>query len=173
MMVSFRSLWADKRAVASVELALMMPILFAFLFTTFEGGHYLWTEHKLIKATRLGARYAARLPRSSFPTCPSPGAMADVSDSSLVSVNQIRQVTRTGRVDGMAPPKVRGWKLEDINVKFDCSANSTGIFSGQTGGGRRVIVSTRIQYPSVMGLLGIADPSLIVRGQAEAVVPGV
>lgn len=172
-MVKLRRLWADNQAVASVELALMMPILFAFLFTTFEGGHYLWTEHKLIKATRLGARYAARLPTSSFQTCPASGTMANVADSDQVTVNQIRQVTRTGRVDGLAPPKVRGWKLEDIDVKFDCSANSDGIFSGLAGGGRRVIVSTRIKYPSVMGLLGIADPSLIVRGQAEAVVPSV
>ena len=43
-------------------MALVLPMLFALMFTTFEGGAYMWTEHKVVKGVRDGARYAARLP---------------------------------------------------------------------------------------------------------------
>ena len=61
----------NSNASAGAEMALMMPILFALIFTTFEGGNYMWTEHKVLKGVRDGARYAARLPFEYY-SCTSP-----------------------------------------------------------------------------------------------------
>ena len=51
----------DTRAAAAVEMALILPMAFALLFTTMEAGYYFQTEHKAIKYVREGARYASRL----------------------------------------------------------------------------------------------------------------
>jgi Flp pilus assembly protein TadG len=49
-------------ASASVEFALMVPMLVVLLFGGAEAGHFVWTQHKLVEAVRDGARYASRLP---------------------------------------------------------------------------------------------------------------
>ena len=45
------------RGSASVEFALMLPLLLILLFGGIEAGHFVWTQHKLAEAVRDGARY--------------------------------------------------------------------------------------------------------------------
>ena len=62
-----RSFLANRSGTAAVEMALSLPIILVLIFSTFEGAHFLWSQHKVIKGVRDGARYAARLPFSKYP----------------------------------------------------------------------------------------------------------
>ncbi|HSG55028.1 MAG TPA: TadE/TadG family type IV pilus assembly protein, partial [Paracoccaceae bacterium] len=55
-----RRLIKDTRASAATEFALSLPMMLALMFVGMEAGHFFWTEHKLVKAVRDGARFAAR-----------------------------------------------------------------------------------------------------------------
>lgn len=167
-MMRLRPLLRDRRGVASVEMALMLPILFAFMFTTFEGGHYLWTEHKVIKGVRQGARYAARLPFSSY-NC----ASTDPTGTTNIPIDTIKNVVRTGLPSGQAFSKVRGWTNSDITISVSCDAGTTsGLYSDVAGGAPRVMVSTVVTYPAIYGLLGFDTSDWKVRAQAQAAVSG-
>ena len=159
----------DRRGVASVEMALMTPIVFALMFTTFEGGNYLWTEHKVIKGVRQGARYAARLPFTSY-DCSSTAPMGTTD----IPLDNIKNVVRTGIPSGQAFPKVKGWTNTDITITVSCdSTTQTGLYETVTGGAPRVTVSTVVAYPALLGLLGFDTTNVKVRAQAQAAVAGV
>ena len=48
MMRGFRPFLRDARGAAAAEMALMLPLLVVMLFVTFEGGYFLWNEHKVV-----------------------------------------------------------------------------------------------------------------------------
>lgn len=169
MIRSFASRFCkDRTASAAAEMALMLPVLFALIFTTYEGGHYMWSEHKVLKGVRDGARYAARLPFTNF----------DCTDTDLVGADaatrmtEIKNLTRTGMISG-GTPKVPGWADDDITVSVQCNATyNTGLYSGIAGGAPTVTVATVVEYPSILGLLGFDTSGAVVRGQANAAVTG-
>ncbi|GGD57362.1 TadE/TadG family type IV pilus assembly protein [Croceicoccus mobilis] len=169
-MIGFlRRLRADRRGVASVEMALATPIVFALMFTAFEGGYYMWTEHKVIKGVRQGARYAARLPFTGV-DC-SAGTMAGTTD---IPIDNIKNVVRTGNPAGTSIPKVRGWVNSNITISISCdSGTKTGLYSEAGDGAPIVTVSTVVAYPAIIGLLGFDTRNVKVRAQAEAAVAGV
>ncbi len=173
MMCALRKFLRNRTGVASVEMALMLPVLFAFMFTTFEGGYYLWTEHKVIKGVRQGARYAARLPFSNF-ACSSAGTVTSLSNELGADVyDDIRNVVVYGNAAGTGHPKVRGWTRDDISISIDCdSGTTTGLYKTKAGGAARVLVNTVVDYPAIYGLLGFDTGALKVRAQAQAAVAG-
>ena len=159
----------NRSGVASVEMALMIPVLFAFMFTTFEAGNYLWTDHKIIKATRQGARYVARLPFSSF-NC----ATGTVENATMLA--QVKTTMRTGSPTGAGSIKVRGWTDSDISITVSCISNSSlgtdkGLYTSK-GSAPVVTVSSRVKYPAIVGLLGFDTSNTFVRSQAQAAVTG-
>lgn len=169
MIASLRHLLRDRRGVASVEFALMTPVVFALMFTAFEGGHYLWTEHKVIKGVRQGARYAARLPFASY-SCGS----TTPTGTTDIPLDNIKNVVRTGIPSGQAFPKVKGWTNGDITITVSCNSSfDEGLYSNTTGGAPRVLVSTVVTYPAILGLLGFDTSDVKVRAQAQAAVAGV
>jgi Flp pilus assembly protein TadG len=169
MMRRIRNLLRDRRGVASVEMALMTPVVFALMFTCFEGGYYLWTEHKVIKGVRQGARYAARLPFTSY-DC----ASTAPTGTTDIPLDNIKNVVRTGLPSGLAYPKVKGWTNSDITITVSCdSSTTTGLYKDVTGGAPRVMVSTVVTYPAILGLLGFDTSNVKVRAQAQAAVAGV
>lgn len=155
----------DTRGAAAAEMALMLPLLLILMFVGFESGHYFYTEQKVIKAVREGARYGGRLPWSNFPCG---------SATSQAAIDQIRQVTRTGTVAG-TNARVPGMTLANITVSHRCDANFTddGIFRGTTGGAPVVLVQARAGYNSLFEQLGLIDSSAIVQASAEAAVNGI
>lgn len=183
MIARVRHLLRDLGGVASVEFALITPVVFALMFTAFEGGHYLWTEHKVIKGVRLGARYAARLPFSNF-SCPGAAEItsltrADGSDA----FDDIREVVVYGKIQDevdesgaskiTSNPKVKGWTKEDVAITLSCDpTTTTGIYSGKSGA-PRILVNTVVDYPAIYGLLGFDTSKVVVRAQAEAAAAGV
>lgn len=165
----------DLTATAAVEMALVMPILFALMFTTFEGGNYLLTEHKVVKGVRDGARYAGRLPFDYY-NCGS-AALVDSADPDALTAaeieTQIKNLTRTGLISG-GSPKVKDWADGDISITIACDGDfDEGLYSEISGGAPHVVVSTVVQYPAILGLLGFDTSGVIVRAQANAPVTGI
>lgn len=155
----------DTRGAAAAEMALMIPLLLIFMFVGFEAGHYFYTEHKVIKSVREGARYGGRLPWINFPCG---GSISGAAES------QIKQVTRTGTTTGTAA-RVPGMALDDITVTYRCDTDyeGDGIFKGTTGGAPILLVEARTAYPSLFEQLGLLDSSIDVQASAEAVVNGI
>jgi Flp pilus assembly protein TadG len=161
----------DSRGNAAAEMALMLPLLVVLLFGTFEGGYFLWSEHKVIMGVRDGARYAARQDFSKF-TCPS------TIDPTVVS--QIQNVTRTGYPNGDSPvvagtdnPTVPGWTSAEVTVTLSCdSSTQTGIYAAFADGAPRVTVSARVPYPDLFGVIGFTATSLHLNASAQSAVMG-
>lgn len=143
----------------------MLPLLLLLMFGGFEAGAYFYTEQKVIKAVREGARYAGRQTFASFP--------CGGSINSAVEDN-IQNVTLTGTPTGTIA-RVPGMEQDDVTVTFRCDASWTGqgIFAGTSGGAPIVLVSATSGYPSLFGSLGVFDNSFNVGARAEAVVNGI
>ena len=153
----------DRRGSAAAEIALMLPLMLIVMFSTFEAAHYFYTEQKIIEAVRQGARYAGRLPFSSY-TCPGSinGTTAD----------EIKTVTRTGTVGG-TDPLIRGWSNTDITVTLACnSGTSTGVFQGNAGGAPIVTVAATADYSSLFGAFS-GFTATQVRASSQATVNGI
>lgn len=162
----------DRSASAATEMALMMPILFALMFTTYEGGHYMWTEHKVLKGVRDGARYAARLPFDYY-SCSSADLQNPTGQATgATRTTEIKNLTRTGLLIG-GNAKVPGWQDSSVTVSVACNATyNTGLYTKITGGAPTVTVSTVVTYPSILGMLGFDTSAAKVRAQANAAVTG-
>ena len=155
----------ETRGAAAAEMALMLPLLLILIFVGFEAGHYFYTEHKVIKAVREGARYAGRQPWG-YINCNDP-IDADAE-------SRIKQVTLTGTLTGTVP-RIPGMELGDITVTRGCDPNfeGDGIFKGTADGAPLVLVQARTAYPSLFEQLGLLDSSFQVQASAEAVVNGI
>ena len=155
----------DTRGAAAAEMALMIPLLLTLMFVGFEAGHYFYTEHKVIKAVREGARYAGRQPWG-FINC------TDPIDAAAES--RIKQVTLTGTLTGTVP-RVPGMTLDSITVKRGCANayEGLGIFKGTADGAPLVLVEARTAYPSLFEQLGLLKSSIDVQASAQAVVSGI
>lgn len=54
-----RAFLKDQHGGPAAEFALVVPILFLFLFGIIDAGRFMWTLNRAEKATQMGARYAA------------------------------------------------------------------------------------------------------------------
>jgi Flp pilus assembly protein TadG len=157
------SFLGDARGTAAAEMALLLPLLIMLLMGTFEGGYFLWSEHKVLKGVRDGARYAARHDFTDF-TCPS------TIDSTLT--DDVKNLTRTGTTDGSGPAAVPGWVNDDVTVSLSCDdATDTGIYAA-LGTAPRVKVAASVAYPSLFGTLGFNTGSLHLNASAQSAVMG-
>jgi Flp pilus assembly protein TadG len=158
----------DTGAAAAAEMALILPMLLTIMFGGLEAGAYLWTEHKVIKGVRDGARFAARQPFSSF-SC---SAMTNNT-----ALTQVKNLTRTGQLTG-GTAKVAGWGDNQVNVVVACNApvansyTSGGLYKTQTGGAIHVTVSAEVPYPSLFQSLGFDTSDVVVKSSAHAAVMG-
>ena len=161
------SLPGDARGTAAAELALLLPLLVLLLMGTFEGGYFLWSEHKVVKGVRDGARYAARHDFTDF-TCPS------TIDSTLQ--DDVKNLVRTGTADGSGSAAVPGWVNDDVTVTLTCDddpdlGTDSGIYAA-LGTAPRVKVSASVPYPSLFGTLGFDTTSVHLNASAQSAVMG-
>jgi Flp pilus assembly protein TadG len=147
---------------AAAEMALIVPLVLALIFAMFEGGYYMWSEHKVVKGVRDAARYAGRLDFSKY-TCP--------STIDATARDQIKNLTRTGQLSG-GTAKVPGWVDSDVTVAVTCASGTGGIYGVVGGNAPRVKVSALVVYPSLMGSLGFTSASINLRAEAESPVMG-
>ena len=160
-MISLRAFIRDESGAAATEMALLLPLSLILMFGGFEAGHYFYTEQKIVKAVRDGARYAGRLPFDAY----------DCAGGSASRETEIQTVTRTGTVEG-TEPLIPEWANADITVDVSCTDIATGIFSGNNNKAAIVTVAATAPYPSLFGALGLLDADINVAANAQAVVNG-
>ena len=156
----------NQNGAAAAEMAMILPIVLALIVTTFEGSYYLLCEHRAIKGVRDAARYAARLDRS-FYTCP--------GGTFTGSTAAIQNLARTGQLSG-GTAKVPGWVNGDVTVAVTCSAlgvGTAGIYNSTGGNAPKVKVSTRLNYPSIMGAMGFTQATIQIGAAAQSPVIGI
>lgn len=158
----------NRCGTAAAEMALITPLLLIIMFGGFEAGFYFWTEHKVVKGVRDGARFAARQPFSSY-SC---SALTDTA-----ALAQVKNLTRTGQLSG-GNPNVRGWTDAQVTVSVACLApvantyTASGLYQNQANGAIHVTVSTAVPYPSLFGTLGFGTTNAYVSSSADAAVMG-
>jgi TadE-like protein len=155
------------QASASVEFALMVPMLIIMMFGGLEFGHLVWTQHKLADAVRDGARYASRLPVTEV--CE--GATETITAD---QIDRVKLVTRTGQLaDPAARPSVPGWDDTDVSVTVTCQGFvDTGIYTdlGEAGPVVRVAASA-VPYPALFrGFAGISGAFRLGASSNAAVI---
>ena len=140
----------------------------ALLFGGLEGSYYFWSEHRVVKAVRDGARYAGRQSFDQY-SCSTASTVA-------ATATNIKNLTRTGTLDGTGAPLIPGWPDPQTSVTVIVSAcNSapaTGLFLKQADGAVRVTVSADVPYQSLFSSLGISTATLRLRASQQAVVMG-
>jgi Flp pilus assembly protein TadG len=174
-----------QKGAAGAEMALMLPLLVTLMFGSFELSNYFWTEHKVVKGVRDGARFAARLNFTNF-ECPTddgdPDTPPDPGTGNLDPAleTQIKEVTRTGLVaDGTAT--VADWVNGDVDIAVTCpdaaldesgdSAVTTGIYANLDNA-PIVTVSTTVSYNSLFETLGFDATELSVSASSQSAVMG-
>jgi len=173
-MARLRSFLGDRRGAAAAEMALVLPFLMVLFFVTFEGGYFLWNEHKVVKGVRDGARYAGRLPFSVFSACPaSPAAPAALTGTALVN---IQEVTRTGKI-ASGTATVAGWQDSHITVTCDYVASTGGLYNTNSGNAPRVTVRAAVPYPpsplvDLAAALGFDTSGITLSASAQSPVMG-
>ena len=159
---------SDRSGAAAAEFVLALPMMLALLFGAMEAGHFFWTQHKIVKSVRDGARFATRLDVNQLCN----GATAVMSDA---LEDEIQNVTATGQVDAGGVPKVPGWDPASVTVTVGCSSFvNTGIYADLGGNGPLVTVSSgTVPYPSLFISLGYIDGSYALSAKSSAAVVGI
>jgi len=164
-----RQLLHDRLGNAAAEMALILPLLLALLYGSIEGGHFIWTQHKLVEAVRNGARFAGRLPIQEL--CDGETVIA-----SQARIAEIKLMTRTGQTgSATAPALVPGWDDSEVGVAIACHAFvDTGIYSDLAQPGAVVTVTARsVPYPSLFGALGFINLDMRLGAKSSAPVIGI
>lgn len=163
----------DTRAAAAAEMALILPMAFALIFTTMEAGYYFQTEHKAIKYVREGSRYAARQNFQYF-DCSGAGAFDNSVAGASAVLTQIQNVTLTGQVAG-GNARIADWQASDVSITVLCDASfGTGLYAGTDDVKAPVVlVATRFDYTPILGRLGFDVGNIDVLAQAQSPVAGI
>jgi Flp pilus assembly protein TadG len=170
-----RKFLGDGRGAAAAEMALMLPLLVTLLFATFEGGYFLWSEHKVVKGVRDGARYAGRLPFSNYSACGVAPATTAVTGQTLID---IQEVTRTGKPSG-GTPMIPTWdQNSQVTVTCEYVASTSGLYTTNSGNAPRVIVTASVPYPSspiteLVGALGFTTGNITLHASSQSPVMGI
>ena len=163
MMGWAKSLGTDQSGAAAAEMALILPLVLALLFTTFEGSYYMICEHRVVKGVRDAARYAARLDLSNY-ACPGGTFSGNTAT--------VQNLTRTGALSG-GSATVPGWVNSDVSVAVTCASGQGGIYAATGGNAPKVRISTRLAYPSIMGTLGFTNATIYIGAEAQSPVIGI
>lgn len=161
MIRAVRHFLRNSCGAAAAELALLLPLLTVLMFGGMEVGGYLWAEHQVIKSVRNGARFAGRQDFANF-----------VCDADNVGAadTAVRNLIRTGTVDGTGNAVIRTWTAADDGIAIavvcqtDADYSTTGIYADQSGSdtpaidsARYVEISVELPYPSLFEELGYLD----------------
>ena len=157
-------LYRDTSGAAAAEMALIIPLALALIFTTFEGAYYMICEHRVVKGVRDASRYAARLDLSNY-ACPGGTFLGDPTT--------VKNLARTGQLSG-GTVAVPGWGIDsnDVTIAVTCDSGRGGIYLATGGNAPRVRISTRVVYPSLMGSMGFTAATIYIGAAAQSPVIG-
>lgn len=148
-------------------MALVLPLLLVILFGCLELGNYFMNEHRLVKAVRDGARFAARQDFTNYPDC---------STVSTTARDATRNVVMNGVMAGgtIITPNIQA---SDIDVTTSCATSAggqtmAGIYTGRTTGAQIVTVSARVNYRPVLAIAGFTGIGLTLNAASQAAVSG-
>jgi Flp pilus assembly protein TadG len=159
-------------------MALVTPILLILLFGSVELGNYFYNEHKLVKAARDGARYAARQSFSNYSACsgsvPTPGLAGSVHENTKLMV-------RKGTLDSTAADLLPNWASATFTVTMSCSVSLDdgaggnyalgGIYANTSA--PTVVVKASLPYYSVLGVpFGLSGLGASLNATQSAAVAG-
>nr|WP_277601976.1 TadE/TadG family type IV pilus assembly protein [Altererythrobacter sp. BO-6] len=156
------------RGAAAAEMALILPLATLLLFTTLEAGHWMYTQHQVVKGLRDGARYAARQSIDDV----------DCAGISATVISEVQNLSTTGQLVNGGSPRVSGWDPSEVEVLVNCTrvdatVAQAGIYDSSEPG-RSVIVRTRFDYDSLFNGLGIlSDTTVDLNGEQEAAWMGI
>jgi Flp pilus assembly protein TadG len=175
MMRTLIRLAFDRSGASAAEMALALPLLLILLFAPFELGYYFLSEHVVQKSVRDAARYASRLPMSSYPGC-TPTAAAE---------EQIRRVAKAGDPDGDVDndgdqdQRLHGWTADNMTtVTVTCDTNvanpwvNNGIYVDFPMGAPVVTVTAQVPYPTLLGAVGLGTTLLTLNASSQSAVFG-
>lgn len=160
-----------ERGAAAAEMALILPLALALLFTMLEGAWYILCEHRVIKGVRDGARYAARLDFANY------GCPGGTFNGSALTVQKIKNLTRTGQLE-LGEGTVPGWADKHIFISVSCTSEIGGIEVGgiyaATGNyAPKVRIHTTVPFPSLLGSMGFGSATWQIQAAAESPVTGI
>jgi len=163
-----RILRRNRRGSAAVEMALVMPFLLVIMMGSAELGNYFMNEHKLVKAVRDGARFAARRPFSDYPTCTS--VTTNLRDDT-------RNVVMNGYLSGGSTltPNIQAG---NITVATNCTTTAggqtmLGIYRYRTDGAQIVTVSATVTYWPILASFGFRGLNMTLNASSESAVGGI
>lgn len=171
MMRLVRRLAADRAGSSAAEMAMVTPLLLVLMFGAFELGYYFMSEHVVQKSVRDAARYAARLPMTSYPSCTVDPA----------AETQIQRVAKAGDPDGdwdgdgTQDRRLQGWTddtMTTVSLTCDDTSPFTGVFTDFPSGVPVITVTATVPYPSLFGTIGLGNPSLTLNAVSETAVFG-
>ena len=126
-----RRMGRNERGAAAAEMALVTPLLLILLAGGLEIGNYFMDEHRLVKAVRDGARFAARKDFTFFTTCNTAPSGTVASDTQAL----VRTSLLANGTDQLANLS------SGITVTTKCSTGSgsvvySGLYKGMASGAR-------------------------------------
>jgi hypothetical protein len=166
---ALRRLLASSGGSAAVEMALVMPLLLLIMGGSVEVGNYFMDEHRLTKAVRDGARFAARKDFSFFQTCNVPPIGTVGADTKTL----VRTSLLTGGSD-----QLLNWSGATFSVTTRCSTGAggttySGIYKDMANGARIVEVSASVPYFPLLTAFGFSLSGAKLNATQQAAVSGV
>ena len=171
-------LWS-RSGSAAVEMALVMPLLLALMMGSAEIGNYFMSEHRLIKAVRDGARFAARQDFTYYPAS-SCGGSPDTTNV----VTPTQNLVMNGYLSG-GTLVTAGVQSSNITVTVICTQTAvttamSGIYSkrgsicGGTGGcAQTVRVTAQVPYWPILASFGFRGWGMQLNASSQAAVTGI
>ena len=169
-----------RRGAAAAEMAIVAPLLLALGFGSVEAGNFMLNEHRLTKAVRDAARYAARQPFSTYSTCTSSGATM----SGTLATN-VTNLVKTHQLAG-GSDQLPNWSNAASSVALQAKCDTitvngqtmSGVYDGNTYGGNAtkwviVTVTATLRYQPVLGAFGFTGSGLNLHAEEQAPVMGV
>lgn len=163
-----------ENGAAAAEMALVMPILVALMFGSFELGNYFLNQHVVVKAVRDGARFASRQNFTYFP-CTAVGA--GLAPGGTVA-GDTQSITRTGQIAGGSPRMTSWTDATHISVTYDCvstnsNADYSGIYATKSYLPRVKVTVSGQPYNSLFASMGLLGSGLTLNAESQAAVAGI
>lgn len=174
-MTLFDRLVRDPTGAAAAEMALVAPLLLIIGMGAVELGNYFVDEHRLIKAVRDGARYAARQDFSNYAGCN--GTPANVPSTLKTNTQAIVQTGLLSSGSDLLP----NWASATFTVQMTCTSSAGtqtlgGIYTNTTGAAPPavVIVTAQVPYsPIALSGYGFKASGYKLYAQEQASVTGI
>jgi len=165
------------RGAAAAELALALPLLLVLICGCAELGNYFLDEHRLVKAVRDGARYAARQDISYFTGCsgnPGGTVVADTQNVVMTGVLSGGNDYLPNRSSGTIAVTIVGCSTTVGSGPTTLGGLYTGVKNsgGSLVGAPVVKVDASLPYTPIIHAFGFSGLGLTINASQQAAVMG-